>query len=69
MDCDLYTSIPDWIVDHPETSQVFHNLQLDTSCGGKSLEYVALQKGLDPADVLRQLRNRIAGPTKDSTDG
>ena len=60
MECDLDTSIPDWIVDHPETTSIFAKLGLDTSCGGKSLEYVALQAGLNPTDVLQQLRDKVA---------
>ena len=59
MDCDLDTSIPDWIIDHPETTSIFAELGLDTSCGGKSLEYVASQAGLSPTDVLQQLRDKV----------
>ncbi len=59
MDCDLDTSIPDWIIDHPETAKIFAALGLDTSCGGKSLEYVASQAGLSPTDVLQQLRDKV----------
>ncbi len=61
MDCDLHTSIPDWIMDHPETASVFHQLGLDPSCGGKSLEYVAVQKGLNPRHVLDELLRTIRG--------
>lgn len=59
MDSDLETSIPDWIIDHPETAGIFAALGLDTSCGGKSLEYVASQAGLSPSEVLHQLRNKV----------
>lgn len=69
MQCDLNTSIPDWIIEHPETSSVFAELELDTSCGGKSLEYVATRKGLEPRDVLEKLRDALtAQKRKPSAD-
>ena len=52
---DLDTSIPDWLIDHPETAPVFREWGLDTSCAGKSLEYVCQQQGHDPRVVLEQL--------------
>jgi len=55
MNCDLSSAIPDWIIDYPGTADVFTDLQLDVSCGGKSLEHVCHQSGLDPEFVLRQL--------------
>ncbi|MDA8743552.1 hypothetical protein N9N28_02860 [Rubripirellula amarantea] len=60
MNCDLDTSIPDWIIEHPETSRIFLELELDTSCGGKSLSYLCIHKDLDPNIVLRHLRQVIA---------
>jgi hypothetical protein len=30
-------------------------LGIDTSCGGKSLEYACRQEGFDPQDVLERL--------------
>lgn len=59
MICDLETSIPDWIIEHPETTAIFNELKLDVSCGGKSLEYVAMQQGLNPHAVMRRLREVI----------
>ncbi|WP_238388694.1 DUF542 domain-containing protein [Roseimaritima ulvae] len=53
--CDLDTSIPDWIIEHPETTRVFVDLGLDVHCGGKSLEYVCQHQGLSPPAVLQQL--------------
>lgn len=58
--CDLDSSIPDWIIEHPETTRVFNDLGFDTSCGGKSLEYVCHQYRLSPSDVLQQLRVAVA---------
>ena len=59
MNCDLHTSIPDWIIEHPETAAVFATLRLDSSCGGKSLEYVCHQSGHNVVDVLRQLKEAV----------
>lgn len=59
MDCELETSIPDWIIEHPQTQRVFDALGLDTGCGGKSLEYVCRHCGLSPQDVLEQLRQIV----------
>jgi regulator of cell morphogenesis and NO signaling len=56
MDCDLDTSIPDWIIEHPETTAVFNEFELDISCAGKSLRYVCHQRGLDPPTVLQRLQ-------------
>lgn len=57
--CDLNTSVPDWIIDHPETMAVFEELGIDYSCGGKSLACVCKERGLDPETVLVRLRHCI----------
>ena len=57
--CDLDTSVPDWIIDHPETMAVFEELGIDYSCGGKSLAYVCKERRLDPETVLARLRHCI----------
>lgn len=62
--CELFSSIPDWIIEYPETSPVFDALQLDSSCGGKSLEHVCINKGLNPALVVRQLEETIGNHEK-----
>lgn len=62
MECDLDTSIPDWIIEHPETTAVFGELGLDSHCAGKSLTYVCHQQGLSPAAVLARLRDAISRP-------
>ena len=63
MSCDLDSSVPDWIIDHPESANVFAKLQIDSSCAGKSLEYLCRQRGLDPKLVLDRLKGVIAGAT------
>ncbi len=72
MNCDLDTSIPDWIIEHPETHSLFGELGLDTSCAGKSLEYVCRQQGYSPSDVLQRLKSAVIGtshPTAGSASG
>lgn len=59
MNCDLYSPIPDWIIEYRETTSVFDRLGLDTSCGGKSLEYLCVKQDLSPALVLQQLEAAI----------
>lgn len=54
-DCDLDTSVPDWVIDHPETLSVFQELGIDTFCPGKSLAYVCYEQGLDEQMVLEKL--------------
>lgn len=61
MDCDLDTSIPDWIMEHPQTQAVFDELGMDTSCGGKSLRYVCHHQGLSPQSVLERLQQVVDG--------
>jgi|GEM_PF-829790 len=58
-DCDLETSVPDWLIEHPETWAVFRELGIDDACGGKSLEYACCQRGLNPESVIATLRSHI----------
>jgi iron-sulfur cluster repair protein YtfE (RIC family) len=37
--CDLETSVPEWVIERPETLPVFQEWGIDYSCGGKSLAY------------------------------
>ncbi len=53
------TSIPEWIIEYPETNAVFDELGLDTSCAGKSLQYVCHHRGLSPQAVLLRLQQAI----------
>ena len=58
--CDLDTSVPDWVIDHPETLAVFQTLGIDCSCGGKSLAY-ACREGGDAEAALAKLRQCLSG--------
>jgi len=53
--CDLDTSIPDWIIEHPESLTVFQELSIDYSGGGKSLVYACRQRDLDAQGVLARV--------------
>jgi regulator of cell morphogenesis and NO signaling len=64
-ECDLDTSVPDWVIDHPETLSVFQELGIDTCCGGKSLGFACRQQGLDPQAVLATLRGRLGASPQD----
>lgn len=59
MNCDESSSIPDWIIEHPESASIFDDFGLDASCGGKSLEYVCVQQELDLNSVLSRLLHVI----------
>jgi len=65
--CDLETSVPDWVIDHPQTLAVFQELGIDYCCGGKSLEYACREQGHNPATVLGKLRCLIADGQKASS--
>jgi regulator of cell morphogenesis and NO signaling len=62
--CDLDTSVPDWLIDHPETLAVFQELGIDYACGGKSLAFACREREHDPPNVLEKLRCLFAGGKK-----
>lgn len=57
--CQLDSTVPDWISDHPETQSVFESFSIDCSCGGKSLGYLCDQRGLDRQTVLTAVRRKV----------
>jgi iron-sulfur cluster repair protein YtfE (RIC family) len=65
-ECDLDTSVPDWVIEHPETLPIFQELGIDYSCGGKSLAYACRQQGIDPHVVLKKLHGFLERKCKDS---
>ena len=71
--CDLDTTVPVWIIEHPETLGVFQEFGIDYSCGGKSLGYVCDQKGMDRMMVLERLHRTIKasanGSGEEGNDG
>ena len=62
--CTLETSVPDWIIDHPETLRVFQEFGIDYSCGGKSLEFACRERGVNEQSVLSKLHEVIDGGTQ-----
>ena len=54
------STLPDWLIDVPASAAVFKRYGLDTSCGGKSLDYVCRQAGVDPEVVLRELQELVS---------
>jgi regulator of cell morphogenesis and NO signaling len=56
MDLDLETSVPDWLIEHPQILTILEELQIDYCCGGKSLEFACRERSLDPQQVLARLR-------------
>lgn len=57
--CDLDSSVPDWVIEYPETLELFQNLGIDYCCGGKSLAYACREAGLDASAVLANLIHRV----------
>ena len=58
-DCGLETSVPDWLIDHPEVEPIVRELGIDDHCGGRSLETVCRERGLNPDEVLSRLKMQI----------
>jgi iron-sulfur cluster repair protein YtfE (RIC family) len=54
-DCDRDSSVPDWIIEYPESLAVFQELGIDYSCGGKSLEYACRERGHDASTVIARI--------------
>ena len=59
--CELDTSAPDWVIEHPETLAVFQKRGIDYSYGGKSLAYACRERGLDAEAVLAKLLRCVGG--------
>ena len=64
--CDLDTSVPDWIIEHPETFAVFQRMGIDCSCGGKSLTYACQAQGLHPQVVWLELQSCLRTQQRDT---
>ncbi len=66
-ECDLDTSVPDWVIEHPATLTIFQQLGIDYCCGGKSLAFECRQQGLDMQAVLMKLLGRLDAKQQDSS--
>jgi iron-sulfur cluster repair protein YtfE (RIC family) len=61
-DLGLETSVPDWIIEHPELLKRFEGWGLDYSCGGKSLETACRERHLDPEAILARIASSLNEP-------
>jgi iron-sulfur cluster repair protein YtfE (RIC family) len=64
---ELDRSVVDWAIDHPESIVIFEQFQIEYCCGGKSLQYACLERGLDPRHILALLHQAIAAPPSDES--
>ena len=55
---DLDSSVPDWLIDHPQLLPLFKSLGIDYCCGGKSLRGASEEQGLRPEGVWKQCQDR-----------
>ena len=58
-ECDRDSSVPDWLIEHPEVLPILQELGVDYSCGGKSLEYACAERSLDVDAVVLAFRQAI----------
>ena len=63
--CDLDSTVPDWVIEHPATLAVFQTYGIDCSCGGKSLGYVCQQQGVSPQLILQKLHDCLDEDARD----
>lgn len=68
-DCDADTSVPDWLIDHPECESVMRRFGLDASCGGQSLATACRRRGCSVAIVLSELQRVLADSARDQGSG
>ena len=64
LECDTDTSVPDWVIEYPETLAIFDEFGIDSSCGGKSLAFACIQRGLDVETVFLAIRDAIEGRSR-----
>lgn len=65
-ECDLQTSVTDWVIEYPSVLAVLQKLNIDYCCGGKSLEFACREQGLDPSKVLARLQTMLSRAEGDS---
>ena len=53
---DLESSVPDWLIEYPQALAVLESFGIDYSCGGKSLETACGERGLDPREIVRLVK-------------
>ncbi len=60
MECDSESTVPEWLIEYPETFPVFSELGLDCTCGGRSLRFLCEQNEMDADFVVAALLKAIA---------
>tara|TARA_R110002095_G_scaffold119286_2_gene103857 strand:- start:256 stop:465 length:210 start_codon:yes stop_codon:yes gene_type:complete len=60
MECDLESSLVDWIIEYPQLERLFQELQLEYHCGGRSMEYECLRQGFNPQHILSLVSQAIS---------
>ena len=56
-------AVVDWAIEHVESITVFEKHGIEYGCGGKSLAWVCEERGLDPQNVLREIKEAIGVTT------
>jgi regulator of cell morphogenesis and NO signaling len=65
----LDATVGQWVAEHPPTSRVFEELQIDYCCGGnRPLAQACQQRKLDPQQVLDRLRQTATGVEVEPAD-
>lgn len=60
--CNLYSSVPDWVIEHSSLLTSFQELAIDYCCGAKSLHTVCLEMNLKPSEVIQQIQQQLRRP-------
>ena len=60
---DADESIVDLVIDHPTLIDVFQQLSIEYTCGGKSLRAACEQRGLVPAEVIQMCQRWLGDGT------
>jgi len=55
--------VADWAIEHAESIRVFEKHGIDYCCGGKSLDWVCDQRGLNAQMVLTEIKQAIGVKT------
>ncbi|MCA9132480.1 MAG: DUF3565 domain-containing protein [Planctomycetales bacterium] len=66
--CDLDSSTCDWVIEYPVVLKVFTQLEIEYTCGGKSLEYECRRQRLDPQVLLQRLQAEIDAAPRDKAE-
>lgn len=57
---DFDSSVPDWLIEHPQLLPLFNEFGIDYCCGGKSLRTACLERNLSIRDVSLRIQDLMA---------